>query len=160
MEYLLIIAGIILVFASAVFFGAPYLPTLAKTKETALDLLDLKPGQTMLDLGSGDGTMLLAAARRGWRAVGIELNPFLVIYSLFKTRKYRRQVKVKWGNIWTSKWPEHDAIYVFMIDRFMEKLDKKLTQNPRKNIKVVSNSFKIATKKPIKQDFGLYLYKY
>ena len=48
---LVVVLGILL----PVLFGPPYLPTLAPNLKTALDLLDLKSGQTVLDLGSGDG---------------------------------------------------------------------------------------------------------
>ena len=56
--------AIVLLFTSAVGFGAPFLPTLRKRVNDALDLLDLKEGQTMLELGSGDGRLLRAAAGR------------------------------------------------------------------------------------------------
>ena len=46
----LIVCGVILCFCAVILFGAPYLPTLSKQKEAALDLLDLKKGQTLLEL--------------------------------------------------------------------------------------------------------------
>jgi hypothetical protein len=52
----IVILIIILAFQFVVIFlGAPYVPTLNKQRETALDLLKLKSGQTLIDLGSGDG---------------------------------------------------------------------------------------------------------
>src|SRR5690554_3061153 len=106
MIYLLIVLA--LVFGLVVFFGAPYLPTLKSQKETALDMLDLKPGQTLLELGSGDGRVARSAAKRGVKVVGYELNPFLVILSRIVTWKYRKKVKIIWGNYWRHKWPEAD----------------------------------------------------
>ena len=48
--------GILVIsFGFVVFVGPPYLPTLDKQVRTALDLLDLKKGQTLLELGCGDG---------------------------------------------------------------------------------------------------------
>ena len=49
-------------FAAVLLVGAPYLPTLRPQVLTGLDLLHLKKGQTMLELGCGDGRVLLEAA--------------------------------------------------------------------------------------------------
>ncbi|HEU4984185.1 MAG TPA: class I SAM-dependent methyltransferase, partial [Nitrososphaera sp.] len=76
---LLIVLAVSVLLGFVVFFGPPYLPTLRRNIDAALDLLDLKPGQTMLDLGSGDGRVLVAAAKRGINVVGIELSPVLAV---------------------------------------------------------------------------------
>ena len=65
---------VVLLFGFVVIFGAPYLPTLSRQTEDALELLDLKTGQTLLELGSGDGRVLLAAAKRNLKAVGYEIK--------------------------------------------------------------------------------------
>ena len=56
---------IILAYAFVLPFGAPYLPTMKNQRENALDLLGLRPGQTLVDLGSGDGSILVLAAHIG-----------------------------------------------------------------------------------------------
>jgi hypothetical protein len=154
-----VVGGIILLFGFVVFFGAPYLPTLKPQIEIALDLLDLKPGQTMIEVGSGDGRVLLAAAKRGWIVVGYELNPILVMFSLWHTRKYRDQVKVIWGNALSKEWPKPDGVYVFGIDRIMPKLYKKITQSIDKPINLASFTFSLKSQKPIRIKKGVYLYK-
>lgn len=157
---LIFLTILVLSFGLVVFIGAPYLPTLKVQQERALDLLDLKPGQTVIDLGSGDGRFLLAAAKRDLNAVGIEANPLLVVVSYLLTFKYRNKVKIKWGNIWGS-WPQADGIYVFLHTRFMSKLHKKITQQyTGKKVKVVSYAFEITDMKPVKSKNGLFLYKY
>ncbi len=150
----------VLLFGFVLFFGAPYLPTLKKQKEAALDLLDLRPGQTLLELGSGDGRVLKAAAKRGLNSVGYELNPLLVVFSWFSTLRYRKQVKIIWGNYWTQQWPRTDGIFVFLLNKYMVKLDKKITQQYERPVKLVSFAFSIPKKKPIAKQAGLYLYMY
>lgn len=145
-------------FGFVILFGAPYLPTLGKQQEAALDLLDLKPGQTMLELGSGDGRMLVAAARRGIRTIGYELNPLLALWSWLITRRYRRLVTVKWGSFWRAKLPATDGIYVFLQDRFMGRLHTKITQEIRNSVKVVSYAFKLPGSKHKTEKNGMYLY--
>lgn len=157
----LLIIWLILIFGFVVFFGAPYLPTLSKPKQAALELLELEPEQTLLELGSGDGTVLLAAAEKGLKVIGYELNPLLVIVSMFRTRKHRKNVRIIWGNYWWHVWPRTDGIYVFLLDRYMEKLDKKIIQNyPTQKVKLASLAFKIPNKKPLKEKDGVYLYEY
>jgi hypothetical protein len=156
-----LVAGLILVFGLVVFVGAPYLPTLTPNVNEAIKLTGLKKGQTLLELGSGDGRVLLAAAKQGIYAVGYELNPLLVLWTKAITWRYRKLVVVKWGNYWLAKWPETDAIYVFLLQKYMKKLDKRIVQTyPGKNIKLVSLAFTIPDKKLSKQQGGLYLYTY
>lgn len=158
----LVVAGLIIFtsFSLVVFFGAPYLPTLGKQVPVALDLMDLQPGQTMLELGCGDGTVLMAAAQRGWRVVGYELNPLLVVVSWLRTRRYHRLVRVRWGNFWLAKWPDADGIFVFLLPRYMTKLDKKVMQSARRPVKLVSFAFAIPGKQANKERGSIYLYEY
>ncbi len=157
----LVIAGLVLIFGFVVAFGAPYLPTMQKQTEAALELLDLKPGQTLLELGCGDGRVLRAAAERGIYGVGYELNPLLVLAAKCMTFKYRKSVKIRWGNYWRAEWPETDGIFVFLLDKYMGKLDKNITQRYRgKKVKLASIAFKIPGREPAKSRSGVFMYQY
>lgn len=161
MWLLLVASFFVICFGFVLLFGAPYLPTLSAQQIRALELLNLKKGQTLLELGSGDGRMLRAAARRGIKVVGYELNPILFIISWLLCLPYRRLVKVRFANFWAVNWPKADGIYVFLLDRYMQKLDKKITgQYKGKKIILVSYTFKIPNKTPTKKDGGLSLYEY
>lgn len=158
--FLAIAIAVVLCFAVVLLFGAPYLPTLKPQIEAALDLADLKKGQTILELGCGDGRVLIAAAKRGVNAIGYELNPLLAFLAWVRTRRYRKKVKVIWADFWRQSWPEADAIFVFLLDRYMEKLNNKCVQYPKKPLKLVSFAFKIKSKKSDKTKSGIYLYLY
>lgn len=158
--FILALIVIVLLFCSVVFFGAPYLPTLSIPKDVAFELLGLKKGQHLLELGSGDGRILAYAARRGIYATGYELNPLLVLYTKIRYYRYRRYIKVYCRNYWSVSWPETDAIYVFLLDKYMKKLDKKVIQSYSKPVKLVSFAFKIPHKRPESEKGGMYLYQY
>ncbi len=161
MEWLFIAAvGLILTFGFVVFFGAPYLPTLSQQMESALDLVDLKPGDHLLELGSGDGKVLIAAAKRGLVVTGYELNPLLVLIAWLRTIKYRGKVTVRWGNFWRVKLPDSQGIFVFLLPKYMTKLDKKITQESSRPVKLVSFAFAIPGKPKIAEKDGVYLYSY
>ncbi|QDX26671.1 hypothetical protein FPZ54_12010 [Sphingomonas suaedae] len=56
----------------------PYVPTPPEVVEGMLDMAGLKPGERLIDLGSGDGRIPRAAARRGATALGVEIDSGLV----------------------------------------------------------------------------------
>jgi SAM-dependent methyltransferase len=151
---------IVLAYGVVVLFGAPYLPTMSADRKNALDLLDLKKGQLLIDLGSGDGGLLVEAGKRGLRAIGYEINPFLLIVSWARTVRFGRRVKVRWGNFWRADISEADGIFVFLLDRFMSKLDRKITKEAKRHVKLVSHAFKIPGRRPAAKKGALFLYKY
>ena len=156
---ILLVVSLLLGFV--VFFGPPYVPTKQRNMETALDLLDLQRGQTMLELGSGDGKVLIAAAKRGIRVVGIELSPVLLLISWLRTRPYRKQVRLLWGNYFMVTWPAADAIFTFMIPRQMARLDKRIEQwRGERPVRLASFAFKIPGRKAAKVQNGVFLYDY
>lgn len=156
-----IFVPVVLLFGVVLFFGPPYLPSRRRHIQTALDLLDLQSGQTMLELGSGDGRVMAAAARRGLNVVGIELNPLLVIFSWLRLRRYRKQVRVIWGGYFSAEWPPADGIFTFMIQRQMERLDRTVEAwRTGRPVKLASVAFQIPGKKPARHKNGVLLYDY
>ncbi len=147
-------------FGFVLLFGAPYVPTMRKQSQTALDMVSLKPGQTLYELGSGDGRVLRQAAQRGYNVVGYEINPLLALIAYVYTWKYRKQVKVVCGNFWKADLAPADAVFVFLLDRYMEKLDNKMKNEVKKGTLLASFAFQIPDKKIAKQSNGIFLYKY
>lgn len=153
---------VVLCFSFVVLVGPPYVPTLTPQVKAALDLLDLKPGQTMLELGCGDGKMMIAAAQRGWKVTGIELNPILVVVCKLRTWRYRKQVTVKMGNYWNTRlWGQADGIFGFVLPKYMTKLDHLIDQwRGPKPTRLASFAFKIPNKKISEERNGVFLYVY
>src|SRR5947209_2073842 len=120
MILIFILIGLLLAgFGGVLLVGAPYLPTLTPHVETALDLIELQTGETLLELGCGDGKVLIAAAKRGLNVVGYELNPWMYLIARLRTWHYRRQVRVIWGDFWSKPWPEAEGIFIFLLQRHM-----------------------------------------
>jgi len=157
-------ACLIILFGAVAFRGAPYVPTLKVAIIAAFDLLDdhLKKGDTIVDLGSGDGSVLKHAAKHGYRAVGYELNPILNFIAWLRTRKGAK-VTIHLHDFWIAGWPaETKAVFVFLAGPYMNKLKRKLDQEMAKRttpLYVVSNGFAIPGVLPIKVSQGLYLYE-
>lgn len=158
---LIVLLALGLLLGFVVFFGPPYVPTLRRNLETALDLLELKPGQTMLELGSGDGRVLIAAAKRGVNVIGIELSPIWFVVSWLRTRRYRQRVRLICGNYFMVGWPPAEAIFTFMIPRQMAQLDRRIERwRGKRQVRLASFGFKIPGKKAAKVQNGVFLYNY
>jgi 16S rRNA A1518/A1519 N6-dimethyltransferase RsmA/KsgA/DIM1 with predicted DNA glycosylase/AP lyase activity len=140
-------AVVVLCFGLGALLGAPFLPVRKVDAEAALDLAELKAGQTLIDLGSGDGRLLLAAAQRGASAIGYEVNPIMYLWSLVVTWRYRRQISVRLQNFWRLPLPPADVIYIF------------LGQEVARPTKVVSYVFELP-RQPIKSTRNTHLYLY
>ena len=73
---------LVLVFGGTALTGAPFVPSRRKELDIIFKkLYKLNKNDLLVDLGSGDGKVLKAASDFGARALGIELNPFLVLFS-------------------------------------------------------------------------------
>lgn len=157
--FVIIIALVVVLLCGIVLFGAPFVPTKRAQIAAALELLDLKKGQLLYDLGAGDGRVALAAAKKGWRVVGYELNIFLFLVTLFRTRKYRRLVTVRLQSYWQADFSKCDGVYIFSSSRYMKRLDKKLA-DAKKGTKLASFAFQIIGKKYAEEKDGIFLYHY
>lgn len=159
MTLFIVFLVLVLCFSFVLTRGAPYLPTQKKQAEAGLDLLNLQPGQTLYELGCGDGRVLRRAAERGLNCVGYELNPLLYLVAVVVTWKYRKQVKIIFGDFWRADLSQADGVFIFLLDKFMPKFDKKM-QAAGNPLKVVSYAFEIPNKKPTAAREGLFLYTY
>lgn len=163
MTSILVVSTIIVIFGFGfvLLFGAPYLPTLSKQRKVALEMLNLKPGQTLFDLGCGDGRMLRMAAKQGINGIGYELNPFMYLIAKLVCFKYRNRVKIFWGNFWRADIATADGIFVFLLDKYMKQLDDFVkSRNSQKRLRLVSYVFEIPSKPPKSQKSGVFLYEY
>lgn len=151
---------IIICFSAVLLFGAPYVPTLNPQVKAALELAGLERGQTLLELGCGDGKVLIAAAKQGINVVGYELNPLLALIAWIRTRRYRKYVRIIWGDFWRKPWPPAEAVFTFLLPKYMKKLDKKVIRYEHKPVKLVSFAFTIPNKPETRQKDGVYLYMY
>src|SRR2546430_14636227 len=126
---LVLAAGILFLFALTVCVGPPYVPTPRGKIAVALDLLRFPEGATVVDLGSGDGTFLLAAVHRGLVAYGYEMNPLLWGLSKLRCRRYGGQGKIVLCDFWSTPLPpETKAVFIFSAAPFMFRPSEKLQQ--------------------------------
>lgn len=159
MTWLLVLLLAALIVGLGAFFGAPYLPTHRRSVLLALKLLNLRPGERLLELGAGDGRLIKAAAELDWRVVGYELNPAWWLVSYLRTLQFGPRVNIKFANYLTAEWPvDAKAVYVFSSAHAMQALAKKIKTWPMP-LKVVSYGFALPGHKPIHRTGAFYVYE-
>jgi precorrin-6B methylase 2 len=119
-----------------------WVPTAQTLVERMLDMAEIKPGDYVIDLGSGDGRTVIAAARRGAKAHGIEYNPRMV--ALAKRNAARAGVADRAtfveGDIFASDFSQATVLTLFLMPELnLQLLPAILKMKP--GTRVVSNSF-------------------
>jgi len=157
---LLILCVVVLVcFGLVVMFGAPYVPSLKPHVAAALDLLDLKKGDLLLELGAGDGRVMVAALERGQRVIGYEINPILALIAWLRVRRYGKRAKVVWGDAFRAQWPDDArAVYLFGVQRLAGKVHQRLST--WSGIKFATVGFQVPGKTAAATRDAVYVYEY
>lgn len=122
---------------------APFVPSSPEVVTAMVALSKPKPGERWVDLGSGDGRVLLAAAREGAQARGYEVNPSLVAL----TRKnillagLSLNASVHQGVLWEADIRDADIISFYLMPPAMARLQEKLRAEAKPGCRIVSNTF-------------------
>ncbi len=155
MEYILwvLLSLLAIVWLGVVFRGAPYVPTLKGDLKNLFRELSVTEKDTFVDLGSGDGRVLFMAAEKGAKAVGYELNPFLVLFTKLSAWRRRAIIEVRTVDFWRTPLPDDTTIvFVFLADTYMSKLHKKLSSESlrlKRPLKLVSYGFALKGREPL-----------
>lgn len=151
------VAGLAICFGYVIIFGAPYLPTRQPDIDAVFRELPKKSG-TFYDLGCGDGKVLRAAARAGFKPIGYELNPILWLISWCRLRRYGG--RVYWRSFWRADLSGADVVFVFLIDHFMARLARKAKSELKSGSWLVSYTFLLPAVKTTKHTRNTYFYKF
>ena len=142
--------------------GGPYVPSRKSSVASMIRLAGIRKGSRVIDVGSGDGRVLFAAADSGAIASGYEINPFLVWYTnvLAFMRGKSGYVHASWKDLWKAQFSDADIIFVYLIPWKMADLEKKLRKEAKRGTLVISNSFVFPKWKMIGSDPEHHVYAY
>lgn len=119
-----------------------YIPTPTAVVEAMLDLARLTPSDVLFDLGSGDGRIVIGAASRGARAVGIDLDPTLIRRS--QDNAYRagcsHRTEFRLGNFFLLDLGEATVITLYLLASVNRALRPRLLAL-RPGTRLISHSF-------------------
>jgi hypothetical protein len=142
--------------------GAPWVPSPNQTVRKMLLLAQVKPGEVVYDLGSGDGRIVIISAKEfGAKSTGIEIDIFRVFYSrlLITLRGLRGTARVIWSSFYKVDLSGADVVTVYLLPETNDKLTPKLERELRPTCRVVSRSFRFDWPL-IESDEGAKIYVY
>ncbi|XP_024434360.2 ATP synthase subunit C lysine N-methyltransferase isoform X1 [Desmodus rotundus] len=120
----------------------PFVPATTKQIENVVKMLRSGRGP-LVDIGSGDGRIVIAAAKEGFTAVGYELNPWLVWYSRYRAWREGVQHLAKFyiSDLWKVTFSQYSNVVIFGVPQMMLQLEKKLELELQDDARVIACRF-------------------
>jgi precorrin-6B methylase 2 len=121
-----------------------WVPTPEEMVGKMLDMAAVTPSDFVIDLGSGDGRNVIAAAKRGARALGVEFNPDLVQYSKDNAAKAGVADKAMFvqGDMFEADISKATVMALFLLPDNLKRLRQKLL-DLKPGTRIVGNTFGI-----------------
>jgi SAM-dependent methyltransferase len=117
-----------------------WVPTPDEVVTKMLDMAQLQRGERVVDLGSGDGKIAIAAAQRGAIARGIEFNPKLVTLARQKAEEAGVKVDFAQGDIFESNFRNADVVTLYLLPSLNERL-RPILLRMKPGTRVTSHQF-------------------
>ena len=124
-------------------YGLPSVPTRPERIRNALKLANLRPDETLYDLGAGDGRVLLIAARDfGAKAVGIEIGPVQCALTWLRITAsgLGERIRIRWGNFYKAGLKDADVVFVYATSKEVAQLARHLKTAMKPGARLVSIS--------------------
>ena len=134
---------------------APYFPTPPAIVERMLVMSELKQGEKMFDLGSGDGRIVMLAARKFKAdATGVEYDESLYKQSMAEIKRLGldKTARIIHGDLLAQDYSSADVITVYLLPVSNSKLRPLLEKQLKKGARVVAHDFEVAGWKPEKTE--------
>ena len=148
---------------------APYVVSPQEIVDRMLELADLKPGEKLYDLGSGDGRILITAVVRfKAKAVGVEISDALVASTNDRIRRLGldNDARVIHGNFLDADLSPADVVTLYLATDANELLRPNLEKFLRNGARVVSHEYampvwkpKLVEKDPERHGHTIFLYE-
>ena len=121
-----------------------WVPTPQALVDKMLDMAKVTPKDFVMDLGSGDGRNVIAAAKRGARALGVEFNPEMVELSKQRAAKegVAENAQFVQGDMYEADVSQATVLALFLLTTNLDKLSPKFLAM-RPGTRIVSNGFEI-----------------
>jgi SAM-dependent methyltransferase len=123
---------------------APYYPTPESVVERMLKFADLKPGEKLFDLGSGDGRIVIIAAQKFHAdATGIEIDAELVKQSSERIHGLglEKAARIIRGDLLRQDYSSADVLAVYLLPRSNDRLRPLLEKQLRNGTRIVAHDF-------------------
>lgn len=137
---------------------APYVPSNKQKIKKMLKLINLK-NKIFYELGSGDGRVVLEAAKMGARSFGIEQSWIRVLYSRWQAHRLHLNARFIHGNIFNKNYKNADIVFIYLLQKGVKKLEEKLKKELKKGAVVITQTYHFKHWKPFKKSGDFWLYR-
>ena len=125
---------------------APYVASPVEVVRKMLEYAKLKPGETIFDLGCGDGRIVFMAAQEfGAKGAGVDLNKRLIREARKKMKELNLEERLSFihGNLFDIDVSSADVVTMYLTTGANEKVRPKLEDELRYGTRVVTHDFSI-----------------
>ena|SRR5581483_7301652 len=139
----------------------PYVTSPQEKLDIIFRHISISPGQKSIDLGAGDGRIVIEMARRGAEAHGYEIIEKYVRRAKFNVAKAGLMGKafIHQGDFWEVDLQSFNIVSIYGVAMLMDDLEKKLSQELQPGTIVISNGFPIPGWKILYEEDHIYIYK-
>ncbi|EDV48277.1 protein N-lysine methyltransferase FAM173B [Drosophila erecta] len=132
----------------------PYVPATTEQIQNVLSFLPKNSAGKLLDIGSGDGRIVVAAAQhnKALRTDGVELNPWLVYYSRLAALRHgvSNQTRFFRRDLWKFQIKDYNFVVIFGVEQMMQDLEHKLIAECPHNTKIIACRFPLPSLQHVK----------
>lgn len=132
-----------------------YVPTPPEVVDAMLNMAQIKDGDVLYDLGSGDGRIPIAAVQRAKvKATGIDIDPQRIAEANAnaKAQGVEGKVTFRQADLFTSDFSDASVITLYLLDTLNEKLRPKLLAELKPGTRIVSHAFRMGDWEPEKTE--------
>src|SRR5690554_1830680 len=128
----------------------PYVPTPQNVVEKMLDMANVGPGDYVIDLGSGDGRIVIAAAKRGAFGHGVDIDPVRIKEASENAKKAEVENKVLFvqDNIFSTDFSRASVVTMYLLNSVNLQLRSQLLGRLKPGTRIVSHNFDMGDWKP------------
>ena len=144
-------------------FGSPWHPISRRDLKRALDFCEVRTGERIVDLGSGDGRVLITAAKDyGLAGTGIEIDPLKVWLANLRVHfaGVSDKVTIVRASIFDYDYRDADILFIYLTHQAIDKLFPDILKQLKPDAKILCYRFCIQGMSPdkVSADKTLFLY--
>jgi cyclopropane fatty-acyl-phospholipid synthase-like methyltransferase len=131
----------------------PYLPSPVSVVDAALDLAKFKPNEVFVDLGCGDGTVLIRAVERfGIFSVGLEIDGKLVKIAQMKAKAsgLRNLIEIVHADLFKVDISRFNVVYAYPYPPVVGSLSEKISNECKRGSRILVHDYALKNLQPAK----------
>lgn len=136
------------------FVAVPYIPTPRAVIRRAIAFADIQDGDTVYDLGAGDGRMLIILKKQfsHCTAIGVEFLPTVWLLGKVSIWLSRQDITFLCADALKQDVQDADVIFLYLIPKLMRQLEDKFDAELKPGTKVISYTFPFYRHQPVKEE--------